>query len=77
MNFKVLGNGRYSNQDGDEKGAFAYDPASGSVSFMGGHLDGTMPDGFRAVYQERKGKPVLSFIGRSGGETAFCERVGR
>lgn len=77
MNFKVIGDGRYSNQDGDEKGAFAYAAASGTVTFKGGHLDGAMPDGFTAVYQERKGRPVLSFIGRSGGEAAFCELAGR
>jgi hypothetical protein len=77
MNFKVIGDGRYSTEDGDETGAFAYHTASGAVAFKGGHLDGVMPDGFKAVYQERQGKPVLSFIGRSGGEAAFCERAGK
>jgi hypothetical protein len=77
LNFKVIAEGRYSNEDGNEKGTFAYDPASGVVTFKGGHLDGVMPDGFKSVYQERQGKPVLSFIGRSGGEAAFCERVGK
>jgi hypothetical protein len=77
MNFKVIGEGRYSNEDGDEKGAFTYAAASGVVTFKGGHLDGAMPDGFKAVYQERKARPVLSFIGRSGSEAAFCELAGR
>ncbi len=77
MNFKVIGDGRYSNEDGDEKGSFAYDAGSGVVTFKSGHLDGAMPDGFKAVYQDRKGRFVLSFRGRSGGEAAFCERVGK
>ncbi len=77
MNFKVIGDGRYSNEDGNEKGVFVYDPASGVMTFQGGHLDGVMPEGFKAVYQERQGRPVLSFISRSGGEAAFCERVGK
>jgi hypothetical protein len=73
MNFKVTGDGRYSNEDGNEKGAFA----SGLVLFKGGHLDGAMPDGFTAVYEARKARNVLSFRGRSGGEAAFCEHQGR
>ena len=77
LNFKVVGDGRYSNEDGNEKGSFAYDAGSGVVTFKGGHLDGAMPDGFKAVYQDRKGRFVLSFRGRSGGEAAFCERVGK
>lgn len=77
MNFKVIGDGRYSNEDGDEKGSFAYDAASGQVTFKGGHLDGAMPDGFTAVYEARESRHVLSFRGRSGGEAAFCEHQDR
>jgi hypothetical protein len=77
LNFKVTGDKRYTNEDGDEKGEFVYDPSSGLISFKGGHLDGAMPDGFTAVYQDRKGRHVLSFRGRSGGEAAFCEHQAR
>jgi len=77
MNFKVLGDGRYSNEDGNEKGAFAYDAASGLMVFKGGHLDGVMPDGFKAIYEARTHRHVLSFRGRMGGEAAFCEHQGR
>jgi len=77
MNFKVTAPGRYTNEDGNEAGRFTYDPASGLVSFKGGHLDGAMPDGFKAVYEARTQRHVLSFRGRSGGEAAFCEHQGR
>jgi hypothetical protein len=77
MNFKVTGDGRYSNEDGNEKGAFAYTADSGLITFKGGHLDGAMPDGFKAVYHENHGRPTVSFRSGRGSEAAFCERAGR
>lgn len=77
MNFKVTGAGKYAQPDGGEQGTFTYTPATGAIVFKGGHLDGVMPDGFTSVYHEKKGKPTVSFRGRSGSEAQFCERVNR
>lgn len=76
LNFKVTGDGRYSNEDGNEKGRFAYDVGSGQVTFMGGHLDGAMPDGYKAIYHEDHRRPTVSFRSARGSEAAFCERPG-
>lgn len=77
MNFKVTSNKDYKSIDGNKKGAFAYLPSTGLITFKGGHLDGVLPNGFTAVYHEKNNKPTVSFRGRSGSEAQFCERVGK
>lgn len=74
MNFAVTGDGRYSGAKGDA-GRFTLDGASGRMAFTGGPLDGALPDGFRAIYVVRKGRPTVSFVSPRGSEAAFCERV--
>ena len=73
LNFKVTGKNTYSDPNGKEKGTFAYDPASGAITFKGGHLDGVMPKGFTSVYHEPKKRPTVSFRSARGAEASFCE----
>ena len=74
LNFKVTGNGKYSDPEGKQQGSFAYDPKSGAITFKGGHLDGVMPTGFTSVYHENKNKPTVSFRSGRGAEASFCEK---
>jgi len=77
MNFKVVGKDRYTDADGKEKGTFSYNPATGAITFKGGHLDGVMPPGFTSIYHEPRNKPTVSFRGKSGAEAQYCERAGK
>lgn len=77
LNFNILDDSRYGNEDGNERGAFGYDSAGGRITFKGGHLDGAMPNGFTAIYHEPKGRPTVSFRSARGAEASFCERVKR
>ena len=72
MNFTVTGPGTFRRDSG--AGRFTVGPG-GKLTVTGPMLD-AMPDGFSAVYHEPNGKPTVSFRGRSGSESAFCERAG-
>lgn len=74
MNFSVTGPGVYADYEG-KPGRFTLDPATGRVTFQGGMLDGSMPDGFIAVFHTPNGRPTVSFRSPRGAEAAFCERV--
>jgi len=77
LNFKVTGKDRYTDPEGKQKGAFAYNPANGAITFKGGHLDGVMPTGFTSVYHEAKKLPTVSFRSARGAEASFCELKGK
>ena len=74
LNFKVAGNGKYSDPEGKQQGSFNYDAKSGAIAFKGGHLDGVMPTGFTSVYHENKNRPTVSFRSGRGAEASFCEK---
>ncbi len=74
LNFKVTGPGRYTNADG-KAGVFTYNASTKAIVFTTGPLSNIMPDGFKAIYEVRQGKPTVSYIGTSGSEASFCEKV--
>jgi hypothetical protein len=73
MNFQIRSANGYIGSDG-KPGTFTLD-AAGNIAFHGGALDGVMPQGFTSHYYSPRGRPTVSFRGRSGGEAAFCEKV--
>ena len=48
--------------------------AKAGLIFSEGVLE-VLPDGFTTLYQERNGRPTVSFQSGRGAEAAFCERV--
>ena len=76
LNFTIRNGTQYSDSD-EKSGTYAYDPASGRITFKGGLLDGAMPNGFQSIYHEPKGRPTVSFRSPRGAEAAFCEKAGR
>jgi hypothetical protein len=74
LNFTITGPGAYRGAEGGT-GAFSYDAATGAITFTSGPLAGAMPTGFRVIYEVRRGKPTVSFVGTSGAEASFCEKV--
>lgn len=72
MNFTVTGPGAYKNDSGPGKYTIG---AGGRLTLTGPMLE-SLPTGFYALYEVRKGTPTVSFQGRSG-EAAFCEWAGK
>jgi hypothetical protein len=69
LNFTLQPNGQYTDANG-ERGTYSFDGRN--VAFRGGALDGQHP-----VYEVRKRRPTMSFIGVGSAEAAFCEAAGR
>lgn len=74
LNFTVTGPSTYRQDDG-KTGAYSYTPATKAFVFTSGPLKGIMPDGFKSIYELRKGTPTVSYVGTSGGEASFCEKA--
>ena len=69
--FTLEDGGRYKDYE-NKSGSYAYDAASGKLSFRGGALDGQSP-----VYDTPKGTPKVSYRNAQGSEIAFCELASR
>jgi hypothetical protein len=74
LNFKVTAPGQYVGAD-NSKGKFTFNPGTKQIDFVSGSLHGAMPDGFKSIYEVRKGKPTVSFVSPRGSEASFCEKV--
>jgi hypothetical protein len=73
MNFQIRSASTYTGSDG-KPGTFTLD-GNGHITFHGGAQDGIMPPGFTARYYAPQGRPTVSYIGPTGGEAAFCQKV--
>ena len=73
LNFSITGPNQYTGSNG-KAGKFQFDPGSEQIAFMGGSLDGVMPQGFYSIYHAPKGRPTVSFRNSSGNEVAFCQK---
>ena len=73
LNFSVTGPSSYVGIESGEAGEYAL--AGEALTWVSGSMSGVMPDGFTTVYQVRQGNPTVSFVGKSGSEAAFCEKV--
>jgi hypothetical protein len=74
LNFTIRTAAQYTGSDG-KPGSYGYDANTGRITFKGGALDGAMPDGFYAIYQELKGVPTVSFRSPRGAEASFCQKA--
>ena len=73
LNFTVRGANQYTGYNGSS-GSFSFDPATQRITFMGGSLDGVMPEGFYSMYYVPQGRPTVSFRSSRGSEAAFCQK---
>lgn len=69
--FTLEDGGRYKDYE-NKSGSYAYDAASGKLSFKGAALDGQSP-----VYDTPGGRPKVSYRNAQGNEIAFCELASR
>jgi hypothetical protein len=72
LNFSIKSATEYAGSNG-KAGSYAYDGASGKITFKGGSLDGAMPEGYTNIYHEPKGRPTVSFRSPRGAEASFCQ----
>jgi len=72
LNFTIRSGGQYLDNQG-KAGTFTVD-ANARVTFHGGAVPGSIPDGMYAAYYEPQGRPTVSIRNATGDEAVACQK---